>query len=55
MGSTLEHVSVPLRRSIREGGALVILQILMVASVAQGADVAGLKQAQMSLVDLNAY
>lgn len=55
MGSSVEKLSVPRRRSISLVGALVIGQILMVTSVAQGADVAGLKQAPMSLVDLNAY
>jgi hypothetical protein len=54
MGSPVEQLSVPRRRSISLGGALVIGHF-MVASVAQGADVAGLKQAPMSVVDLNAY
>ena len=55
MGSALRHLSIQRQWGISWVNALLVCQLLVVASLTQGADVAGLRQAPLSLVDLNEY
>ena len=55
MGGAVKHLPIDRRLGKIWGGALFAWQILCAASPAQGADVAGLKQAPMSLVNLSSY
>ena len=55
MGSAVRHLPIAQRLGKSSGGALLAWQILFATSLAQGADVVGLKQAPMSLVNLSSY
>ena len=55
MGSAVRHVPIVQRLGKSWGGAMLAWSILVATSLAQGADVAGLKQAPMSLVNLSFY
>ena len=55
MGSAVRHLPIDRRLCKKWGGALFAWQILSATSLAHSADVAGLKEAPMSLVNFSSY